>query len=161
MPPVRRITGGVLYAHSNATMNVTLESASFAVQFHLTDPGTIPLPGDTSQGLALDVSANNADFGFGTGDFGGQPYDKLWFGGNLQLIAKPFTVAPNSSNPIRQTTPFAVTGRLAGYTADPNGANTVPPLFDYQVSGRGRVTVSMYPYVGNSRSLLSLFYLFL
>lgn len=161
MPPVRRITGGVLYASSPTELDVTLESAKFAVRFNLTDPGTIPLPGDTSQGLSLDVSANNADFGYGPGDFGGQRYDKLFYGGALHLKATPFTVGPNSSNPLRQTTRFVVSGRLAAYTSDPNGANIVPPLFDYQVTGEGRVTVSMYPYVGNSRSLLSLFYLFI
>ncbi|MEP6619370.1 MAG: hypothetical protein ABJE47_08645 [bacterium] len=163
MPVVRHITGGSLFVYQGQHSVFTLESTDLAIHFQLGDLGSIPMPAETSQGMALDVSATLAGdqtLSFGAVDFNGQLRPKLWFAGMLRIHATPFVVPANTPHPIHHNTHFTMDGNLLAYTSSPTADDPGPPVFNYQLTGHGTVTVRMSPFIPSSRSVTSYFYSF-
>ena len=156
-----KITGGSLFIFSPSSWSFTMETKEFAALIQLDDSGTFVWPSFNTPGAAFNPSGSYAGtLGMASADFGGQFYSKLWIDGNVGFAATPTTVPAAGAQWASKKTGFTFTGHLNAYTTDPI-ASSPPPLFSYDLTGKGNVITRFTPLVGGAtRDVTSYFYSF-
>jgi hypothetical protein len=146
MPIQRVVTGGALLLFAGEAPSLVIETTDCAVRFALADTGGFLLPNTVAAGTSYDASgilAGDQTLHNGVIDVGGAVHPTVWFTGTLTFTATPVLVPPNSAVSVHLDTAFTFAGDLQGYDANPFVGPPGPAVFDYQLKGKGRVTVRL------------------
>jgi hypothetical protein len=116
------------------------------------EPGS-SAPGGTSPGAVLDLSQTvTGGFGFGPATVGESSWSPVFFAGELNFRATPFTVPVMTAEEFSLTTPFTMTGQLFGY---PTVFRTGTPLFGLELMGSGTASYGPLRNIGSHYILRS------
>ena len=127
--------------------------------------GSISVPGSAILGTSISchgVLAGGQTLNFGFVDFAGLAHQKLWFEGTLTFNADVPIHVPSlpAKGAIHRSTSFIFSGNLIAYPSNP-WVDPPPKTFEYDLAGKGKVTVRLNEPAGGTRKITSYFYQFL